>query len=222
MVGVGNVPGCLAGSAAGLTALRDYHASILRVVVDPRHGADGQALGCVRAAVDEGYKFNLVVDYDNQWPVTQDVAFFQHVLSAYGRYAWAVSIGNEQDLVQGTKSETGSRYAAVWRLVEPLVARMSPGALKVAGEISPWGIHWLQRAWASGLPGAQAIAVHAYLSHYGFDLPSVRAWMRTIRLPLWVTEGLAGPNAWPAGYRHMYAIPRSAMRGVTVADAWLN
>jgi hypothetical protein len=202
--------------------LRAYRASILRVVVDPRHGPDGQALGCVRAAVSAGYRFNLVIDYDNQWPVPQIVAFVKHVLGAYGGYAWAVSIGNEQDLVQGTKSETGPRYAAVWRVVEPLVVRMAPQALRVAGEISPWGIHWLQRAWASGLPGAQAIAVHAYLSHYGFDLPSVRAWMHTTRLPLWVTEGLAGPNAWPAGYRHMYAVPHSDMHGVAVADAWLN
>lgn len=221
-IGVGNVRGCLTGSTAGLAVLRGYHASVLRVVIDPQHGESAQALPCVQAAVATGYKVHVAISYSNTSPTRTVVAYFRQVLGFYGRYAWAISIGNEQELLEGGATETPKRYAAVWRAVEPVVARLAPRAIRVAGEVSPWGLSFLRAAYASHLPGAQAISVHAYFSPFGFSLPKVLTWVRTTHLALWVTEGLDGPGAWPNGERGMHAVPLSRMVGVAVADAWLS
>lgn len=222
LVGVGDVPGCLAGSPSGLGVLQRYHASILRVVIDPTHGADGAAIGCLRAAVAAGYRVHLSLDYSNRWSIGQDVAYFKQQLAYYGPYAWAISIGNEQDLAQGGVFASASRYAAVWRAVEPLVAHRAPHAIRVAGEVSPWGFSWLRRAYAARLPGAQALSVHAYTTHRGFDIAQVAAWARRIGLPLWVTEGLDGPGAWTGSHHREHAVPLSRLTGATVAEAWLG
>jgi hypothetical protein len=222
LIGVGDVRDCVYGSTSGLGVLRTYHAKILRVVIDPVHGAAGEALPCVRAAAASGVRVHISIGYSNRWSTAADVAYFARVLGFYAPYAWAISIGNEQELVQGGATESAARYATVWRAVEPVVARHAPRAIRVAGEVSPWGLSFLRAAVAARLPGAQAIGVHAYLSHWGFDLPSVVAWARHTRLPVWVTEGLAGPGAWPNGYRGMHAVSRSRMVGVSVADAWLS
>jgi hypothetical protein len=222
LVGVGNAPGCVAGATRGLGVLGRYHAQVLRLIIDPRHGANGEALACVRSAAARGIRVHIAVQYDNRWSTARDVAYFARILSFYGPYAWAVSVGNEQELAQGGITQSAARYASVWRAVAPVLRRAAPHAIRVAGEVSPWGLSFLRAAFASGLPGAQAISVHAYRSHWGFDLPSVVAWARGTHLPLWVTEGLAGPGAWPNGYRGMYAVPLSAMKGVAVADVWLS
>lgn len=222
MIGVGNVPGCLTGSAGGLGALRTYHASVLRVVISPGHGDQGQARACMQAARAAGYRVHVAISYSNTWSLGRDVAYFRRQLGYYARYAWAISIGNEQELVQGGRTESGRRYATVWRAVEPLVARLARHALRVAGEVSPWGISFLHAAYAAGLPGAQVIAVHAYETRFGFDFPSVVGWARKKRLPLWVTEGMNGPNAWPQGIAGLHAVPLSRLAGATLADVWLD
>lgn len=222
LVGVGDVPGCLTGSASGLKVLRSYRAKVLRIVIDPNHGASGQALPCVTAAVKSGIRVHLTIEYFNRWSSAQDASYFTRVLGYYARYAWAVSIGNEQELLQGGSSESGARYAAVWRVLEPIVAHRAPHAIRVAGEVSPWGLAFLRAAWAKRLPGAQAIAVHAYTARFGSHLSSFVSWARRTRLPVWVTEGLAGPGAWPNGYRGMQAVPLSRMAGIAVAEAWLS
>jgi hypothetical protein len=221
-VGVGNVRGCVTGATDGLSVLRTYHASVLRLVVDPRHGENGQALPCVQAAAASGYKVHVSIAYTNSWATRTIVAYFRQVLGFYAPYAWAISIGNEQELIQRIGASTGARYAAVWRAVEPIVARMAPRAIRVAGEISPWGLTFLRSAYGSRLPGVQAFAAHAYISRLGFDVPKVLAWARTTHLPLWITEGLDGPGAWPNGAKGLHAIPLSRLRGIAVADAWLR
>ena len=222
LIGVGNVPGCITGSAAGLPVLKTYHAKVLRIVIDPRHGARGQAQGCLQGAVAAGYKVHVAISYTNAWRKRQVVSYFRQVLGFYARYAWAISIGNEQELNQGGTKATGAQYAAVWRAVEPVVAHVAPHAIRVAGEISPWGINFLRAAWSAHLPGAQAVAAHAYKSRFGFDLPKVVSWDRKTHLPLWVTEGLGGPGAWPSNIPGMHTVPLSSLTGVSVADAWLG
>ncbi len=222
VVGVGNVPGCLAGSPAGLPILRAYRASVLRVIIDPRHGAGGQAVPCVAAAVRAGYRVHIVIGYFNTWSRSRIVGYVRQVLASYGRYAWAVSIGNEQELNQGGSKETGAQYAAVWRATEPVLAAAAPRAIRVVGEVSPWGINFLHTAFTAGLPRAQAIAAHAYATHYGFTLSSVVAWAHAQHLPLWITEGLTGPGAWPPSTSRLHSVALSQLSGVAVADAWLG
>jgi hypothetical protein len=220
MIGVGNVLGCIDGSTGGLPILRTYHATVLRVVVQTPYGQNGQALPCVRAANATGAKVNIAIGYNNLWSTSKIVAYFRHVLSFYAPYAWAISIGNEQELAEGKgTAATPAHYAAVWRAVEPVVASLAPHAIRVAGEISPWGFSFLRSAYASGLPGAQAVAVHPYAAKFGFNLSHVVAWAHTTRLPLWATEGLTGPYAWSKPTQH--AVPLSALAGVKLASAWV-
>jgi hypothetical protein len=83
-------------------------------------------------------------------------------------------------------------------------------------------VPFLRSAYAHGLPGAQAIAVHGYAARFGFSLPQIVAWNRQTRLPLWITEGLLGPGSWPAASPDMHDLPLSAMAGAAVVDAWLG
>lgn len=220
LIGVGNVLGCIDGATSGLPILRTYHASVLRVVVQSPYGQNGQALPCVRAARAAGAKVNIAIGYNNLWSTNTIVAYFRHVLSFYAPYAWAISIGNEQELSAGKgAAETPTQYAAVWRAVEPVVAGLAPRAIRVAGEISPWGFSFLRGAYRSGLPGAQAIAVHPYAAAFGFKLAHVLAWTHTTGLPLWATEGLTGPYAWSKPTQH--AVPLSRLAGVRLASAWV-
>ncbi len=221
LIGVGDVNGCLTGSSAGLGVLRAYHASVLRVVIDPIHGTNGQALGCIQAAVRAREKVDIAINYFNAWRTSRIVSYFRHVLGFYGRYAWAISIGNEQDLYQGGR-ETGARYATVWRAVEPVLARAAPHAIRVAGEISPWGFSFLKAAFAKRLPGAQVIAVHAYVGPNVFKLANVVSWAHGTGRPLWVTEGLNGPGAWSRSRPSLQAAPLARMLGVAFAAAWLS
>jgi hypothetical protein len=220
LIGVGNVLGCIDGSTSGLRILRTYHASMLRVVIQTPYGQKGQALPCVRAAEAAGAKVNIAIGYNNLWSTSTIVAYFRHVISLYAPYAWAISIGNEQELGEGKgASATPTQYAAVWRAVEPVVTSLAPHAIRVAGEISPWGFSFLRHAYAAGLPGAQAIAVHPYAAKFGFNLAHVVSWAHTTRLPLWATEGLTGPYAWSKPTQH--AVPLSELAGVRVASAWV-
>lgn len=215
-VGVANVPGCLTGSDPS-PYIRMYGAQILRVVVNPTWGAAGQALPCIRAAVADGVRFHLSIQYWTSWTITQQVAFFAQVLAYYGPYAWAVSVGNEQELGHHGLPQTPAQYAATWRATVPVIRSMDPPAILVAGEISPWGESFLKSAYADGLPGVQAIAAHAYWAPFCFSIPELEAWAAAHQLPLWFTEGLLGPDAWGApGDKTL-----QQLAGAAVADAWL-
>ncbi len=216
MVGVADVPGCLAG-ADPTRYIQMYRAQVMRVVVNPNWGANGEALPCVRAAIADGVKFHLAIQYWNSWTIAQQVAFFRQVLSYYGPDVWAVSVGNEQELGHHGLPQTSAQYAATWRAVVPVIRSAAPQAILVAGEISPWGEGFLEAAYADGLPGAQAIAAHAYWAPFGFSIPELESWSAAHQLPLWFTEGLLGPDAWAArGDRTL-----QQLAGAAVADAWL-
>jgi hypothetical protein len=201
LVGVGNVPGCVFGANPG-RYLRRYRAQVLRVIVNPRYGASGSGVPCAKAAVAAGFRVQLVIQFWNRWTPRRDAAFAASVLSRYAPYAWAVSIGNEQELtinpnvVPRTRGGglTGTQYAVLWRAVEPVVARMAPAAIRVAGEISPWGLSNLRAALAAGLPHVQALAVHPYRAPGGLRVSLALALARRARLPLWLTEALNRPG----------------------------
>ena len=167
LIALGDVPGCASGKSDPVPYLESYGAQVLRLVVSPDIAADGASLPCVIDAVTAGYKVSLVIGYDNSWSTSETLGYFEGVLEIYGSYAWAISIGNEQELNQDG-SQTGLQYASIWRAVEPVLQREYPQAIRVAGEISPWGMPFLQAALVIGLPGAQALAGHPYARPHGF------------------------------------------------------
>jgi PASTA domain len=218
MIGIANVPGCLTG-ADPTPYIRLYGAKVMRVVVSRDWGANGEALPCVRAAIVDGVKLHLDLQYYNNWTVAQDAAFARQVLGYYGPYVWAVSVGNEQELGIDAKPQTPAQYAATWRALVPVIRSAAPQAILIAGEISPWGEGFLKAAYADGLPGVQAIAAHAYRSPFCFSIPELESWSAAHRLPLWFTEGLRGPDAW--GTWGGFDLTLQQMAGAAVADVWL-
>ena len=201
--------------------MRVHHASVLRIIV-PYWGS-GQAPACARTAAAEGYRVYISLQYRNRWRPARVAAYFRHTLPQYAPFAWAVSVGNEQDLVQGgrapkgrsavcrrvrgrrscRRSTAGEDYRAVWNAVEPVVARVAPHAVRVFGETSPFGFPFLQDGFRAGRPrGAQAIAFHCYdVKNGGLSVvPQVARWAASKRLPLWCSEMSASlrrsPHPW--------------------------
>jgi hypothetical protein len=225
LIGVGNVPGCLFGASPN-RFLRRYKAQVLRVVINPKYGATGSAAPCIEAAYKAGFRIHVVIQVWSAWSPTQDAAFFSRVLPRYAPYAWAVSVGNEQELkvnsmlhpLKRSVGLTGRQYAAVWKAVEPIVARLAPHTIRVAGEISPWGLSYLRDALAAGLPGAQAIAVHPYRVPFGVRISAALSVARRARLPLWLTEGLSRPGAFAL----KLTVSERMMAGAAVAGIWLQ
>jgi hypothetical protein len=219
LAGAGNLPGCLSGRLTDPRPdMQKFHAAILRVVVSPgrRHGNSGQAVPCISAASSEGYKVMLVVQWASRWPVKTDQWWFTRELTLYGPYVSAVGIGNEQEIVPPNTKP--AQYVRVWRAVEPIVKQMVPSALRVGGEISPWGINDLTEELRLGLPGIQAIAVHPYVYRFGYSVNRALQIARQYRLPLWCDEGLReGPDSWPSIRK---TIPWTGMRGVAMAAVW--
>jgi hypothetical protein len=212
------VPGCLAGTDP-TRYLRQYGAAVLRVIVTPLWGglgSHGETASCLRGATAAGYRVHLVIQYLNVWTVAQAAAYSKQVLSYYARYAWAVSIGNEQELYQGGPGQTGAAYAADWRATEPIIAELAPKAIRVAGEISPWGWQFLKRAVSAGLPGAQALAAHVYTYPHHFRIPDFEAWCQSIGLPYWFTEGASYPGSKAP------VVPISQLDGAQMIESWLG
>lgn len=216
LVGVGNLPGCATGSLSNPQPyMQRFHAKLLRVVVNPPTDG-GHALPCISSAHAEGYKVMLSIQWPSGWPVARVKSFFSQELTRYGRYVNSVSVGNEQEIQPPGTSP--AKYVSVWRAVEPMIKRMTPRAVRVAGEISPWGFNDLERELRLGLPGIQAVAVHTYSFTFGLSFRQALALARHYRKPLWCTEGLRdGPNSWPSLAR---SLPLSGMRGAAVAAAW--
>ncbi len=189
--------------------LQAHHASVLRIVV-PYRGATN-ALGCARQTAADGYRIYLSIQYNNRWRPAQVAAYFRRTLTRYAPYAWAVSVGNEQDLVQGgpaphgrstvcrrqagrlncRPTTAGEDYRAVWNAVEPVLRQIAPRAIRVYGETSPFGFPFLEDSYLAGRPrGAQAIAFHCYdVKDGGLSIvPQVARWAAAHRLPLWCSE----------------------------------
>jgi hypothetical protein len=189
--------------------MQAHHATVLRIVV-PYRGYSN-ALTCARKAAAEGYRVYLSVAYNNAWRPAKVAAYFRRTLPQYAPYAWAVSVGNEQDLAQGApaphgrslvcsstghgrtcrRSTAGEDYRAVFDAVEPVLARTTPHAIRVYGETSPFSFSLLQDGFLAGRPrGAQAIAFHCYDTRTGGlkIVPQVAAWAASEHLPLWCSE----------------------------------
>jgi hypothetical protein len=215
LIAVGNEPGCVSAGSDPVPYLQSYGAQILRLVISPGRGDEGEALPCVSDAVAAGYRLSLVVGYDNSWSTNTIMEYFERVLDVYGQYAWAISIGNEQELNQDGV-QTGAQYASTWRAVEPVLAREYPQAIRVAGEISPWGMPFLQAAFVIGLPGAQALAGHPYARPHGFAPIDFATLAQSYGLPAWYSEGLAAQDSWGA------SIPLFSMPDASMAGIWLN
>lgn len=174
-------------------------ANVVRIVVSYYDSPD-RWLSCAQNASHAGYRIALVIQYNNRWSDAETESRFQQVLSVYAPYAWSVSVGNEQEGPWvGGIAQTGARYAQTWQAVEPIIAAMTPNAIRVAGEITPWGFNFLQAAVAAGLPGAQALAAHVYPANFSLDPATFAAFAHENHMQAWATEGLCGPNAW-TGY----------------------
>jgi hypothetical protein len=239
VIAAGNLRGCLQGKLTSPAPLmRSYHATVLRVIVNsayPRgsgtgtgvppgittaQGIHGEALPCIKAARRQGYKVMLVIAYNDAWSPGHVASFFSSVLRIYGPYVWAVGVGNEPEL-QGPKL-SGPAYSRDWKAVVPVLKRMAPWAIRVGGEISPYGLSFIQAALRAGLPGIQALAVHAYAYKWEFTIPQVLQLAQRNHAALWVDEGLyEGPASWrptsPPGARFM---PLSSLGGVALAGVW--
>jgi hypothetical protein len=177
--------------------MRAHHATVLRIIV-PYRGTN-RAAACASRASANGYRVYLSLQYDNAWSPARVAAYFRRTLPEFAPYTWAVSVGNEQDLVQGAPG-AGAKYSPVWNAVEPVVARIAPKAIRVFGETSPFGFPFLEDAFRAGHPrGAQAIAFHCYdVKNGGLSIvPQVAAWAASQRLPLWCSEMSASPRRSP-------------------------
>jgi hypothetical protein len=106
----------------------------------------------------------------------------------------------------------------MWKAVEPIVARLAPHAIRVAGEISPWGLSYLRAALSAGLPGAQALAMHPYQAPYAMRISDALSVARRVRLPLWLTEGLNRPGTWAP----QWTVSDRMMSGAAVGGIWLK
>lgn len=218
-IGAGNLPGCLLGKLSDPRPLmQKFHATILRVIVEPGTfgGNNGSALPCISAAHAEGYRVMLGVQWSSWWPTKTVQWWFTRELTLYGPYVNAVGVGNEQEIVPPNMSPT--KYASMWRAVEPIIKQLAPWAVRVGGEISPWGFNDLAAELRLGLPGIQAVSVHPYKFSFGFPVSQALSLARRYRLPLWCDEGLReGPDSWPNVAR---SIPLSGMAGVAMAGVW--
>jgi hypothetical protein len=191
--------------------LQAHDATVLRIVLPDFPAPD--ALRCVARAKAEGYRVYISLQYQNAWSPSQVAAYFARALPQYAPFAWAVGVGNEQDIIskqrlaQGTprtarvctgtgrrrrcRRDTGAYYRQVWNAVEPVLARVAPKALRVYGETSPWGFTFLKDSFQTGRPrGAQVVAFHCYDTKWGGlrSVPRVAAWAGTYHLPLWCSE----------------------------------
>ena len=202
--------------------LQAHDATVLRIVL-PDYPSPN-ALRCVERAQAEGYHVYLSLQYGDPWSPRRVASYFAQTLPLYAPYAWAVSVGNEQDIVttqhllQGGNPRTarvcsgtgrrrqcertaGAYYRQVWNAVEPVLARVAPKALRVYGETSPWGFAFLKDSFQTGRPrGAQAVAFHCYDTKWGGlrAVPRVAAWAGRHHLPLWCSEMSDGvsPPEW--------------------------
>jgi hypothetical protein len=168
--------------------MRAHHATVLRIIIPYTQPSSEAA--CARTAAAEGYRVYVTLQYSNAWSTAKVAGYFRSTLPEYARYAWAVSVGNEQDLVQARGGSARS-YRTVWNAVEPIIARLAPHAIRVYGEVSPFGFAFLKASFRPGRPaGAQAIAFHCYNTKTGGlrTVPQVAAWAARWRLPLWCSE----------------------------------
>lgn len=194
-IGVGNVP----DSACGTLPLGSFE----RIIVG-WEDSPARAYACATAAREAGRPVLLVIQWDNRLDPDQIRSRFAATLAMFaGMRLFAVAVGNEQEGPwNGGVGEQAGAYAAIWRLTEPMIAQAFPRAIRVAGEVSPWGVSFMRVAAKVGLPGAQAFAFHAYPTSYGSAGDARKrnvdfaAMARQHHVQAWADEGLCGPDSW--------------------------
>ena len=85
--------------------LQAHDATVLRIVLPDFPSPN--ALRCVERAKAEGYHVYVSLQYDNAWSPTRVASYFARTLPPYAPYAWAVSVGNEQDIVSKQRLAQG-------------------------------------------------------------------------------------------------------------------
>lgn len=189
---------CVSAGGDVSSFMRAHHATVLRLIVPYRGRSNGPA--CASRAAADGYRVYVSLQYNNAWRPARVAAYFRHTVPQYAPYAWAISVGNEQDLVVQGRPATSAKYRAVWNAVEPVLAHRAPHAIRVYGEVSPFGFRFLQQSFRPRRPrGAQAIAFHCYDAKYGglSIVPQVAKWAASKRLPLWCSEMSDSPRRSP-------------------------
>jgi hypothetical protein len=84
-------------------------------------------------------------------------------------------------------------YRNDWDAVAPIIAQIAPQALRVYGEVSPWGFEYFKQSWfidGGAPPLVNAIAMHCYDTQTGgmAEAPADAAWAADQGMPLWCTE----------------------------------
>lgn len=216
---VGNISACSTTPLPGADAVR---------VVISWYDQASRTLPCATEAADNGLRVLLAVQYDNCAAPSQDAAQMTSVLNTYqaaGVRPYSVSVGNEQELPQASSCNTAATpatYSATWHTVEPLIDARAPWAVRVAGEISPWGDGFIAKAADDGLPGANAYAAHVYPDNTNPLAVTAEFALiaRQHHVQAWATEGLCGPGAW-ARYGCLGASTLSD-DGYTLASEWYS
>ncbi|MGH3610625.1 MAG: hypothetical protein ACRDRD_21435, partial [Pseudonocardiaceae bacterium] len=185
------------GAYDGCSATPEPGMRFVRIILY-RDTSLGLFEACAANAHQAGLRLIVSVQYNADWSMSQIEAWFRQALATYVPYRpYAISIGNEQEL--GQSGGSPESYHEVWDAVEPIVAATDPSAIRVAGEISPWGLAWFEQAAALGLPGAQAFAAHPYPDSQSPWASTPSAFVKfadVYHMPAWATEGMCGPGAW--------------------------
>jgi hypothetical protein len=174
-------------------------ASSVRIIV-AYYDEPSRWMSCAQNTTAAGYRLLLTIQYANSWTIQQTAAHFEEVLTAFAPlHPYAVSIGNEQEGPwAGGTGQSPAAYSQTWKVLEPIIASVTPNAIRVAGEISPWGFNFLRAAAADGLPGAQVYAAHVYPTAYDLEPSAFTRFAAQHGVQAWATEGLCGPGAWTA------------------------
>jgi hypothetical protein len=175
--------------------------SAVRIIL-PEYFPVDYYLPCANNAVRHGHKLILVDQYRNCAPLRTDRARLRRMIRSYP-HAWAIAIGNEQDLsaqgdigCQPGANTTAAYYVRVWRNLIPILLKRSPHTLRVAGEVSPWGIDFTTSILKDGLPHVQVISGHPYPQAVVYTPHKFVGLAHHYHIQAWADEGMCGTGAW--------------------------
>lgn len=198
------------------------YGQFVRVIEGWQEADPSASLECAQAAHDAGHPVELVIQWPNTMAIPQIQARVAVALAAYQSiHPFAVALGNEQEFsMTGGVSITPAQYAAEFRATVGMVKRAMPKAIRVAGEVSPWGNGFMHKAADAGLPGAQAYAEHVYPSDLkpAWIMDPFLAVTHKYHVMAFADEGVCGPDAW----MKYSCLPVSALRkaGYSLAAEW--
>jgi len=221
ITGLGNTPNNQNGTNP-VPYLRTYkRATVYRVIINDWPASwHREPLPAIQAAYAAHLRIYEAIQYSNTWTIAQNKAWFKEAMRKYGKYATWIAVGNEQELAQGGAGSTGKRYSQVWKAVEPIIAKYKPKAIRVAGEISMWGIPFLNQAFRHGLPGAQIVSGHPYpIFSKKITVSAYTHTLATHHLPVFWTEGGYCPHPWRNSYQ---SNAKAGRLGVRMSLGWMG